>query len=238
MKPEWTANQLAVWHEADDDLNSVISVLKEGQLPTAKLQAGYLAKTKRCLAEWERLKLRARVVYREWYNDRGDVESYQLLTLKCVRSTILAAAHESDLAGHFAEKTAAKVRRHFFWPGLAADVHHFCQSCSVCQQKKPPPTRPHHPLQQDVIGEPMQKVTIDILGFEKATSWNNKYILVIVDTLTKWAKALSMPDKRAETVAKLLVEEFVCRYGIRTQLHSDQGRQFDAAVFQEMCSLL
>ena len=60
--PEWTANQLAIWQEADDDLNPVVSALKEGQLPTAKLQAGFSAKTKRCFAEWERLKLRS-VVY-------------------------------------------------------------------------------------------------------------------------------------------------------------------------------
>ncbi len=237
--PEWTANQLAVWQEADDDLNPVVSALKAGQLPTAKSQAGFSAKTKRCFADWERLKLRGGVVYREWYNNKGEVENYQLLTPKCIRATILEAAHDNDLAGHFAErKTAAKVRRHFFWPGLAGDVHQFCQSCLICQQRKPLPTRPHHPLQQEVIGEPMQKVTIDILGFEKATSRGNKYILVIVDTLTKWAEALPMPDERAETVAKLLVEEFVCRYGIPSQLHSDQGRQFEATVFQEMCALL
>ena len=239
LTPEWTANQLAVWQEADDDLNPVISALKNGQLPTAKQQSGFPAKTKRCFAEWERLKLRGGVVYREWYNDKGEVESYQLLTPQCIRATILQAAHDDNLAGHFAErKTAAKVRRHFFWPGLAADVHNFCQSCLICQQRKPPPTRPHHPLQQEVIGEPLQRVTIDILGFERATSRGNKYILVIVDTLTKWAEALPMQDERAETVAKLLVEEFVCRYGIPSQLHSDQGRQFEAAVFQEMCALL
>ena len=44
------------------DLNPVVSALKEGQLPTAKLQAGFSAKTKRCFAEWERLELRG-VVY-------------------------------------------------------------------------------------------------------------------------------------------------------------------------------
>ena len=47
-----------------------------------------------------------------------------------------------------------------------------------------------------------------------------------------------MQDERAETVARLLVKEFVCRYGIPSQLHSDLGRQFEAAVFQEICSLL
>ena len=47
-----------------------------------------------------------------------------------------------------------------------------------------------------------------------------------------------MPDEKAETVTKLLVEQFVCRYGIPVQLHSDQGRLFEASVFQQMCHLL
>ena len=37
LTPEQTANQLAVWQEADDDLNPVVTALTEGQLPAAKL---------------------------------------------------------------------------------------------------------------------------------------------------------------------------------------------------------
>jgi hypothetical protein len=101
-----------------------------------------------------------------------------------------------------------------------------------------PPGRPHHPLQQEAVGEPLQKVTLDILGFDRPTSSGNRYVLVVIDALTKWAEAFPMQNEKAETVAKLLVEEFVCRVGIPAQLHSDQGRQFEAAVFQEMCRLL
>ena len=43
-----------------------------------------------------------------------------------------------------------------------------------------------------------------------------------------------MPNQEAPTVAKLLVEEFVVRFGVPRQLHSDQGRNFESAVFGEM----
>ena len=36
------------------------------------------------------------------------------------------------------------------------------------------------------------------------------------------------------TVAKILVDEVLCRFGI----HSDQGRQFESNLFREMCKLL
>ena len=51
-------------------------------------------------------------------------------------------------------------------------------------------------------------------------------------------EAYPIPDQQAETVASKLVEEFVCRFGVPTELHSDQGRNFESAVFQEMCNIL
>ena len=73
---------------------------------------------------------------------------------------------------------------------------------------------------------------------EPPTPHGNRYILVIVDYLTKWAEAYAMPNQTSETVAKILVNEFICRFGIPSQIHSDQGTQFEAALFQQMCHLL
>jgi transposase InsO family protein len=239
LTPEWTPNQLSVWQAADCNLSPVLIALEARQLPADEEIAGYSAITKRYLAEWERLRVVGGVVYRVWFNHKGEEDGLQLLTPDNIKAQILQVAHDAATSGHYGEKkTVAKLRRHFFWPNLLSDVRKYCRSCAVCQKRKPPPTRPHHPLQQEAIGEPLQKVTIDILGFEKCTCRGNRYILVMVDSLTKWAEAFPMPDERAETVARLLVEEFVCRVGIPAQLHSDQGRQFEATIFQEMCHLL
>ncbi len=39
-------------------------------------------------------------------------------------------------------------------------------------------------------------------------------------------------------VADVLVHKFISRFGVPQILHSDQGRQFESALFQRMCSLL
>ena len=44
-----------------------------------------------------------------------------------------------------------------------------------------------------------------------------------------------LPNQEATTVAEVLVKEFICRFGT---IHSDQGRNFEAAVFAEVCKLL
>ena len=40
------------------------------------------------------------------------------------------------------------------------------------------------------------------------------------------------------SLAEVIVKEFVSRFGVPLQLHSDQGRNFEAELFQKMCELL
>ena len=44
-----------------------------------------------------------------------------------------------------------------------------------------------------------------------------------------------MPSEKAETVARLFVEKSLRRLGVPSLLHSDQGRQFEAVIFKDMC---
>ncbi|KAJ8400334.1 hypothetical protein AAFF_G00397170 [Aldrovandia affinis] len=55
---------------------------------------------------------------------------------------------------------------------------------------------------------------------------------MIMDT-----KAVATRDQRASTVAKVLVEEWFYRYGVPTRIHSDQGRNFESALIQQLCAM-
>ncbi|XP_041457543.1 stress response protein NST1-like [Lytechinus variegatus] len=79
---------------------------------------------------------------------------------------------------------------------------------------------------------------MDILGPLPETDSGNKYVLVVGDYFTKWIESYPLPDQEAETVARVLVEEFICRYGIPKELHSDQGRNFESRLMAEMCKML
>ena len=41
----------------------------------------------------------------------------------------------------------------------------------------------------------------------------------------------------AKTVAENLVNEVIARYGAPERIHTDQGRNFEAQLFKEMCNL-
>ncbi|XP_053977264.1 uncharacterized protein LOC128875567 [Hylaeus volcanicus] len=47
-----------------------------------------------------------------------------------------------------------------------------------------------------------------------------------------------MPDQRAVTVARALLQNVVCRHGVPLEIHSDQGRNFESSVFKELLKLL
>ena len=79
---------------------------------------------------------------------------------------------------------------------------------------------------------------MDILGSLPLTPRGNRYVLVVTDYFTKWTESYAIPDQSAETVAEMLVSEFICRFSVPRQLHSDQGTNCESRVMTEVCELL
>ena len=240
IPPTWSNDELSVKQKADPVIKDVYDELLRGVAPSGQTTTSWTATTKRLASEYDRLKLCDGVLVRSWFDTRGQECSNQIILPRELVPEALKMAHDNNLSGHFGEKrTLQRLRERFFWPNMSVDVRQWYKSCETCCTRKPTPTRPHHALQQDPVGEPVQRVALDIMGpLEPPTARGNRYILVIVDYLTKWVDAYGMPNQTSETVASILVSEFVCRFGIPSQIHSDQGSQFEAALFQQMCHLL
>ena len=77
----------------------------------------------------------------------------------------------------------------------------------------------------------MDRVAVDVLGPLPRTSRGNRYVLVAIDYFTKWMEAYPLPDQEATTVAEALVQGMFSRFGTPSELHSDQGRNFESHVF-------
>ena len=50
-------------------------------------------------------------------------------------------------------------------------------------------------------------------------------------------EACPLPDKTAWSVADAFFQHIVCRFGMPMVIHSDQGREFENKVMQELCFL-
>ena len=85
---------------------------------------------------------------------------------------------------------------------------------------------------------PFERISWDIMGPLPASSKGHKYILVITDMFSKWVEAFPLRVTDSETLAKVLVDEIVYRYGVPLYLHSDQGSNFNSEVITSLCKQL
>ncbi|XP_053407992.1 uncharacterized protein LOC128559684 [Mercenaria mercenaria] len=56
--------------------------------------------------------------------------------------------------------------------------------------------------------------------------------------LLKWTEAYAIPDQESQTIVKVLVNEFICRFGTPMQILTDQGTNFTSTLFKEICEFL
>ena len=155
-----------------------------------------------------------------------------------LKPEILTMLHNDSCSGHLGiNRTLARIRSKFFWPNLKQDVTRWCETCSACQRRKGPYRKAKAGMKQYLVGAPLERVAIDIMGPLPLTWRKNRYIMVVTDYFTRWAESYPMPNIEAETVCRLLIENFISRYGLPKQIHTDQGRQFESELFQNMCRI-
>ena len=65
-----------------------------------------------------------------------------------------------------------------------------------------------------------------------------RYILVITDLFSKWVEAFPLVGTDSNTLAKILVDEIVCQYGMPEIIHSDQGSNFVSEVIRTLCAMM
>ena len=76
------------------------------------------------------------------------------------------------------------------------------------------------------------------MGPLPTTPRGHKYILVVTDLFSKWVEAFPLFATDSVTLAKILTDEVICRYGVPESLHSDQGANFVSEVIQSLCTNL
>ena len=96
-----------------------------------------------------------------------------------------------------------------YWPGLCQDVRSYLASCAVCLARKSPCPR-RAPMGHVDVGH---------------------------DCFSRWTEACPLPDKTALAVADAFCQHIVCRFGMPSVIHSDQGQEFENKVMQKLCLL-
>ena len=225
---------------SDNTMNwLLLSKEKVEERPDWSGVANKSAAAKAYWAKWDQLAVADGVLCRRWESDDGRSIRKQIIMPEKLRKDAIREVHDGPLGAHLGlRKTLAKLKLRFYWCGMTADARSYIRVCDLCARRKNPPRQRRAPLQQSRVGAPMERIALDLMGPLPKTESGNRWILVVGDYHTKWVEAYALPDARAETVARKLVEEFISRFGVPNEIHSDQGSNFESHLFAEVCRLL
>ena len=141
--------------------------------------------------------------------------------------SILAHCHFLECGGHFrGNRTSAKVLQSgVYWPTLFRDAHSYVSSCDRCQRMGSISKRDEAPLKDILEVELFYVWRIDFMG-PFPSSYNNKYVLIVVDYVSKWVEAIYTQTNDAKVVLKFLKKNIFTRFGTPQALISDEGSYF------------
>ena len=151
------------------------------------------------------------------------------------RQDMIRRFHDSLFARHLGvSQMVYRLQDRVYWRGLRQDVRSYIASCKVSLARKSPCPR-RAPMGHVDVGHRWDRVAMDLLDMSVTTQKGNRYVLV--DCFSRWTEACPLPDKTALAVADAFFQHIVCRFGMPSVIHSDQGLEFENKVMQESCLL-
>ena len=160
---------------------------------------------------------------------------------KCVpegeQERILSHYHDSACGGHFASKKMAMkvLQAGFYCPSLFKNTYTMCKQCKKCQRLGKISRRHMMPLNPILVVELFDVWGIDFMG-PFPTSFGYTYILMGVDYVSKWVKAMPCRAADHKAVLKFLKENIFSRFGVPIVIISDGGSHFYNKPFENLLS--
>ncbi|XP_062094327.1 uncharacterized protein LOC133800385 [Humulus lupulus] len=140
---------------------------------------------------------------------------------------ILAHCHNLQCGGNFgATRTTTKVLQSgFYWPTSFKDANSFVKAYDRCQHTSNNSRRNEMPLNVILEVELFDVWGIDFMG-PFPSSYNNEYILLAVDYVSKWVEAAATKTNDGKIVLNFLHKHIFTRFGTPRALISDEGSHF------------
>ena len=145
--------------------------------------------------------------------------------------------HASPYGGHFAgdKKTQKILQLGFYWPTLFKDCFEWVKYCDACQRMGNISRRNEMPLQGILVVQIFDVWGIDFMR-PFPSSFDNLYILLVVDYVSKWVEAIACPRNDAITVVGFIQRNILSRFGAPKTIISDERNHFSNKVFTKLMS--
>lgn len=151
-----------------------------------------------------------------------------------MRKSLVVVAH--DLSGHpSVDGTMANLLQDFWFAGMRRYVKQHIHMCFECLLAKNPRGKRPGLLHPIPIGRrPFETIHMDHVGPFVTTPGGNKYVLAMVDNLTKFVKLYAVESVGTGPLLAS-VEDFIMTYGLPRLVITDRGTCYTSGNFLSYC---
>jgi hypothetical protein len=118
---------------------------------------------------------------------------------------------------------------------MSVDVAETVKQCAVCAKNRIQERKRTSFLKLFPAAEPLEYISLDILGPLPKTEHGNRLMLIITDRFSKLTRTVPLRVISALAVAKAFCEHWVFVYGPPRYALTDNGAQFASKFFLAVC---
>ena len=234
MAPHMSNVQIKTNQEKDSDLKTLIQILQQNRKPTVEELMREPGTIRWYYNKKDNLKLTDGCL--TFANKKG---LNRLIVPRHLKSVVLKLCHDTPSAGHrSSQKIFDLIKDKYHWIDMKKNIEEYVKCCATCGITKKLPRHPKAKLTPTATHKKWEILQIDIVGpFIKSKS-GNRFLLTAICTYTKFARAWPLNNTTSETIAKKLVNEHFCIFGLPQTVHSDNGANFCSDLMKETYKLL
>lgn len=152
-------------------------------------------------------------------------------------TTVISHYYASQFAGHGGSNKTLKAIQNsrLYFTNMDQRVTEITRSYLVCQRIKGNKNK-QFPLSSTSGDYPFQKVALDYFGPLPTSNSNKSYILVIIDTFTRYVEIYAMASTNSMELAKTFYNGFILRHGVPEICFQDNAATFASEFNRQLAS--
>lgn len=164
-------------------------------------------------------------------NDRSKGRIFLPLNLV---DLIFAYFHKSVIGGHLGiNRSQRKINQYFYRPDLNVTIRQLVKNCDICKMSKNTQRKYEGELISVPTRESMECIFIDLIGKLPRSKMGHQYILVVVDSFSKYLWLIPLRDCKSSEICDKLQRIVFNNFSPPRKIVSDNASYFTSAYFSK-----
>ena len=193
------------------------------------------------IPEKKRIIIKDDILYRQYYNDIGEVSHLQVLLPGQLLKVLLQSLHGTAGKHPGISKMMQEIRQKYYFPSIATYVRNWLCDCKICVPDKRINTTRITPglfhIPEWDLG-PEDLMQIDLLPELPPRGGGYENIITAIDAFSRYAFAYPVSNPTAVNTAKVIIDIMTRHAYLPTLIITEKGSVFVSQVIHEVAEIL